>query len=126
MGRKPAVPPKVIHAAQALDTSFNSDESNISGVDKASYLCTYSGLTGTGTFKVQAGARDPRLASNVVRWADLDLDPIAVDSSVASSGTFQFNLGSELAAERVRLVYTKGTASAGTVEIMVYLSTVGA
>lgn len=124
MARKNVINPVRVITSETIDADITSIETDIQHLDCVSYLVNYSDLTGTGTFKVQCSTWNG-LPVETRLWADLDLDPVAVDSSVSPSGTFVFNLYS-LATEKIRLTFTKGTASAGTLDAWLMAKTVGA
>ena len=126
MGRNPFVPTRKVLSAKALDTSFNTDGEEVVQLDSVWFGMVYTTLTGTGEFKLQGGVLDQSSTANSVQWFDLDADAITIDGAVSTSGNEAFNVFDVGAAEYIRVVYTKGTASAGTVDVYVSKTTRGA
>ena len=123
MSRKTVITGYTLHSSVDLtDASWTSDQTNVSQIDFFAYMLEWSGLTGGGTVKVQGGIKSTRDQQGVVKWADLDLDPIPVSGS---ADTALINL-TQLGFEYVRLVYTKDDASAGTLNVYVSAGTQGA
>lgn len=125
MARKNIVEPLQITLDGDLTAAtVTSTSTDIKHLDGGAYFISYTSLTGTGSFTVEGSVWTGSPIGTRL-WATLDLDAIAIDSAVASSGTFIINLNG-LQFEKLRLKYTKGTASAGVFQVWLMAKTVGA
>ena len=116
MARKNVIAPfQLISSGDLTAVTVTSTATNIENLDGAAYFVSYSNLTGTGSFTIEASVWSGSPIETRL-WATLDLDAIAIDSTSASSGTFIINL-TGLMFEQVRLKYTKGTATVGTFNV---------
>ena len=123
MSRKLKIQGYTLHSGIDLSqASWTSDASNVTGIDNFSYILQWTSLTGVGSVQVQGGIKDTQNNQGVIIWADLDFDAIPVENT---NDTALINL-STLGFEYVRLVYTKDTASAGNLKVVVSANTVGA
>ena len=101
--------PVPIEQDKALTSSFNSTPTNCLNYDHLVYYVVWSGLTGAGSMKLQGGVT----IESTDYWSDLDADPLAI-SGTTGNGIFHVQCAG---IQRVRLVYTNSTGSAGTVDI---------
>ena len=101
--------PVPIEQDKALTSSFNSTSTNCLNYDHLVYYVFWTGLVGAGSLKIQGGMS----IDSTDYWSDLDADPMTI-SGTSGNGVFHIQCAGF---QKVRLVYTNSTASAGTVDI---------
>lgn len=112
-GRKNVILPFKMLDAQTLDSSFNTDPTNIQYLDNVSLQISVTTTANTGQFAIEVSndpqnERDPSTAT----WDELDLDPpIAALADADTTISIDMN---QLGFTYIRLKFTLGTGTNGT------------
>ena len=126
MSRKPILESYTLHTSVDLtQATWNSDSTNVKNIDFLCYAIAWASLSGTGEIQVQGGIKNVQNQQAAIQWFDLDMDPIPVDSTLGATKTDGITIQCQ-GFEYLRLSYTKGTATAGTLNVYVRGSTLGA